>query len=90
MDMNVILDLTTLLAKSDYSSTFEPALQTANVECTIIDFSALGINIEKLREKMGGHKCDEDEDEDEEGNYAWIWWVVGFVICIIIGICVYK
>jgi len=56
MDMNVIIDLTTLQAKSDYSSTFEPTLQTANEECTVFDFEALGINIEKLREKMGGHK----------------------------------
>jgi len=30
--MNVIIDLTTLQAKSDYSSTFEPAHQTANAE----------------------------------------------------------
>lgn len=89
MDMNVIIDLTTLQAKSDYSSTFEPALQTANAECTVFDFNALGINIETLREKMGGHRCDENENEDEEGKYAWIWWVVGFVICLIIGICIY-
>jgi len=51
MDMNVIIDLTTLQAKSDYSSTFEPALQTANAECTVFDFNALGINIETLRKK---------------------------------------
>jgi len=36
---------------------------------------------------MGGHRC--NEDEDEEGKYAWIWWVVGFVICLIISICIY-
>lgn len=49
MDMNVIIDLTTLQAKSDYSSTFEPALQPANGECTAFDSNALGTNIKTLR-----------------------------------------
>ena len=59
MDMNVIIDLTTLQAKSDYSSTFVPELETANAVCTVFDFEALGINIEKLRKKMGGDQCNE-------------------------------
>ena len=57
MDINLILDLTTLAAKSDYNSTFTPALKTANSKCTTFDFAALGIDIEELREKLGGQRC---------------------------------
>jgi len=63
MDINLILDLTTLSNKSDYNSTFTPALQTANTTCTNFDFAALGIDIEELREKLGGQKCKEKESE---------------------------
>jgi len=45
MDINLILDLTTLSNKSDYDSTFTPAIQTANTTCTKFDFAALGIDI---------------------------------------------
>lgn len=57
MDINLILDLTTLQNKSDYSSTFTPALQEANRTCTTFDFAALGIDIEQLRGEMGGQRC---------------------------------
>lgn len=60
MDMNVILDLTTLQAKSDYTSTFAPALLDANTKCPVFDFDALGIDIEELRERMGGDRCEEN------------------------------
>lgn len=43
MDINVIIDLTTLQAKSDYSSTFEPALKTANEKCTEFNLKDMDI-----------------------------------------------
>lgn len=80
-DINLILDLTTLENKSDYSSTFTPALQTANSACTTFDFAALGIDIEALRAKMGGLVC---EDESKSNNGWYIFLIILVVIVLII------
>lgn len=83
MDMNVILDVATLQSKSDYSSVFQPALITANTNCPLFDFKALGIKIDKLRERIGGQSC-LNQDENENSILAIILWTLGVILVIVI------
>lgn len=80
MDINLILDLTTLSSKSDYSSTFTPALEVANTTCTVFDFAALGIDIEQLREKLGGQRC------NAISVSSTTVWIIVIVVIIVIAI----
>ena len=59
MDMNVILDNATLEAKSDFISVFVPKLNEANKECATFDFEALNVNLDDMRERMGGSRCND-------------------------------
>ena len=59
MDMNVILDNATLEAKSDFQGVFIPKLKDANKICAKFDFKAQGINIDHVRERMGGLRCED-------------------------------